>query len=175
LKVLPNHLLIEGHTDAQPYSGDKGYSNWELSSDRANSARKLLQDAGVGINQISQVRGYADQSLRVPSNPLDPSNRRVSLIVQWADASDPAKAVATLGAAGGSSGNEPGNGTVKPQADGTAAPAVPAEPSGKSSAPPSQTTTATPQGAVLKPPLAAAKPTWSQKIEAMMPGKKKQS
>jgi chemotaxis protein MotB len=86
LKVLPNHLLIEGHTDAQPYSSDTGYTNWELSSDRANSARRLLQQGGIGVNQISQVRGYADQMLRVPSNPLDPSNRRISLIVQWIDA-----------------------------------------------------------------------------------------
>lgn len=89
LKVLPNRLLIEGHTDAQPYSSDNGYTNWELSSDRANSARRLLQQGGVGTNQISQVRGYADQMLRVPSNPLDPSNRRISLIVQWADSAPP--------------------------------------------------------------------------------------
>jgi chemotaxis protein MotB len=89
LKVLPNHLLIEGHTDAQPFSGDSEYTNWELSADRANSARRLLQEGGVGANQISQVRGYADQMPRVPSNPLDPSNRRVSLIVQWADATAP--------------------------------------------------------------------------------------
>jgi chemotaxis protein MotB len=87
LKALPNHLLIEGHTDAQPYSGDTGYTNWELSSDRANAARRLLQQGGIGSNRISQVRGYADQLLRVPSNPLDPSNRRISLIVQWIDAS----------------------------------------------------------------------------------------
>lgn len=86
LKVLPNHLLIEGHTDAQPFSDDSGYTNWELSADRANSARRLLHQDGIGPNQISQVRGYADQMLRVPSNPLDPSNRRISLIVQWADA-----------------------------------------------------------------------------------------
>jgi chemotaxis protein MotB len=87
LKMLPNHLLIEGHTDAQPFSGGGDYTNWELSSDRANSARRLLQQGGVGPDQIAQVRGYADQKLRVPSNPLDPSNRRVSLIVQWADSS----------------------------------------------------------------------------------------
>jgi len=89
LKVLPNRLLIEGHTDAQPFSDDSNYTNWELSSDRANSARRLLQQDGIGQSQISQVRGYADQLLRVPSNPLDPSNRRISLIVQWADAMPP--------------------------------------------------------------------------------------
>jgi chemotaxis protein MotB len=77
LKVLPNRLLIEGHTDAQPFSGDSGYTNWELSADRANSARRLLQQDGIGPNQISQVRGYADQMLRVPSTrsilPIDAS------------------------------------------------------------------------------------------------------
>ncbi len=94
LKVLPNHLLIEGHTDSQPYSSDNGYTNWELSSDRANSARRVLQLGGVGPTQIAQVRGYADQLLHVPSNPLDPSNRRISLIVQWVTADTPLPKVA---------------------------------------------------------------------------------
>jgi chemotaxis protein MotB len=89
LKPLPNKLLLEGHTDAQPYSADNAYSNWELSADRANSARRLLQQDGVGTSQISQVRGYADQLLRVKNNPLDPTNRRISLIVQWVDARTP--------------------------------------------------------------------------------------
>jgi chemotaxis protein MotB len=89
LKPLPNHLLLEGHTDAQPYSTDNRYTNWELSADRANAARRLLQQDGVGKNQISQVRGYADQLLRVKNDPLDPSNRRISLIVQWVQASGP--------------------------------------------------------------------------------------
>jgi chemotaxis protein MotB len=86
LKPLPNHLLLEGHTDARPYSTDNGYTNWELSADRANSARRLLQADGVGQQQISQVRGYADQMLRVKNDPMDPSNRRISLIVQWVTA-----------------------------------------------------------------------------------------
>lgn len=85
LKPLPNHLLLEGHTDAQPYSTDNGYTNWELSADRANAARRLLQQDGVGKSQISQVRGYADQLLRVKNDPLDPTNRRISLIVQWVE------------------------------------------------------------------------------------------
>jgi chemotaxis protein MotB len=85
LKPLPNKLLLEGHTDAAPYSSDNGYTNWELSADRANSARRLLQTDGVGKDQISQVRGYADQLLRVKSDPMDPTNRRISLIVQWVE------------------------------------------------------------------------------------------
>ena len=83
LKSLPNRLLIEGHTDAQAYSPGSAYTNWELSADRANSARRLLQQDGVRADQVSQVRGYADQMLRVKNNPYDPSNRRISLIVEW--------------------------------------------------------------------------------------------
>ena len=82
LKTLPNSLLIEGHTDATQYSGDAGYSNWELSADRANSARRLLQQGGVRYDQVTQVRGYADQLLRVKNNPADPSNRRISILVK---------------------------------------------------------------------------------------------
>lgn len=83
LNTVPNRISIEGHTDAQPYSGAANYTNWELSTDRANAARRLMQAAGLRPNQVSQVRGYADQQLRVPSNPYDPSNRRISLIVQY--------------------------------------------------------------------------------------------
>jgi chemotaxis protein MotB len=80
---LPNRILIEGHTDAAPYATPNGYGNWELSSDRANAARRVMQSSGLRSNQVSQVRGYADQKLRVPEDPLDPSNRRISLIVQY--------------------------------------------------------------------------------------------
>ncbi|MFZ0770776.1 MAG: flagellar motor protein MotB [Candidatus Sulfotelmatobacter sp.] len=83
LGKLPNKLSIEGHTDAKPYAATGSYSNWELSSDRANAARRLMQANGVGAGQVTQVRGFADQRLRKPDNPLDPSNRRISLIVQY--------------------------------------------------------------------------------------------
>ena len=83
LKTLPNHLLIEGHTDAKPFGAANGYTNWELSSDRANSARRLIQDDGVKPEQVAQVRGYAAQSLRVPDNPFSASNRRISIVVQF--------------------------------------------------------------------------------------------
>jgi chemotaxis protein MotB len=82
LKTIPNNLLIEGHTDATQYSTDANYSNWELSADRANSARRLLQQHGVRPDQVTQVRGYADQFLRVKSNPFDPSNRRITILVR---------------------------------------------------------------------------------------------
>ena len=83
LSKLPNRLSIEGHTDSKPYSTSKTYSNWELSTDRANAARRLMQTSGIGPEQITQVRGFADQRLRKPDNPLDPSNRRISIIVQY--------------------------------------------------------------------------------------------
>jgi chemotaxis protein MotB len=80
---LPNHLLIEGHTDSKPFGGDGSYTNWELSSDRANSARKLMVAHGVRPEQIAQIRGFADRELRHPENPDHPSNRRISVIVQY--------------------------------------------------------------------------------------------
>jgi chemotaxis protein MotB len=83
LGKLPNKLSIEGHTDSKPYATTGSYSNWELSTDRANSARRLMQTNGVKADQVTQVRGFADQSLRNHDKPFDPSNRRISLIVQY--------------------------------------------------------------------------------------------
>jgi chemotaxis protein MotB len=104
LDKLPNRVMIEGHTDAQPYAGENGYSNWELSADRANAARRVLQENGVGPEQISQVRGYAAEKLKVPGDPLDPSNRRVSLIVQWEPTPVVAAPAAAAEGAGGGKG-----------------------------------------------------------------------
>ncbi len=83
LGQLPNNVLIEGHTDSKPFSGDGSYSNWELSTDRANSARKLMESSGLRPSQVGQVRGYADRQLRHPDDPESPSNRRISVIVQY--------------------------------------------------------------------------------------------
>jgi chemotaxis protein MotB len=83
LSQVPNQISIEGHTDANPYVSHDGYGNWELSTDRANAARRIMQADGLRPGRVAQVRGYADQQLRVPQNPLDPSNRRISLIVQY--------------------------------------------------------------------------------------------
>ncbi len=83
LGKAPNRLSIEGHTDAKPFVGKSSYSNWELSADRANAARRLMQQSGLRADQVSQVRGFADQRLRNPKEPLDPSNRRISIIVQY--------------------------------------------------------------------------------------------
>jgi chemotaxis protein MotB len=83
LGKIPNKIYVEGHTDAKPYSQNSSYTNWELSADRANATRRLIQENGVNADQVTQVRGFADQSLRKPDAPLDPANRRVSMIVQY--------------------------------------------------------------------------------------------
>ena len=83
LGKLPNNMLIEGHTDSKPYSEDASYGNWELSTDRANSARRIMEANGLRADQVGQVRGFADRQLRRPKEPTNASNRRVSVIVQY--------------------------------------------------------------------------------------------
>jgi len=83
LSTLPNKISIEGHTDSRPFAGGNSYGNWELSTDRGNATRRLMQQNGIRTDQVSQVRGYADQRLRKPDDPENASNRRISLIVQY--------------------------------------------------------------------------------------------
>ncbi len=86
LQKLPNRVIIEGHTDSRPLSRSHGYTNWELSADRANSARRVLKASGVSDKQIAQVRGYADTQPRDAKHPEHFTNRRVSIIVVMSDA-----------------------------------------------------------------------------------------
>jgi chemotaxis protein MotB len=94
---LPNPLSIEGHTDSKPYSGGKVYGNWELSTDRANTARRLMETSGLHPGQVIQVRGFADRKLRKPQQPEDASNRRVTLIIQAIPAPDPLPSIIARG------------------------------------------------------------------------------
>jgi chemotaxis protein MotB len=82
LKESGTGIVVEGHTDAAPF-GSPGYSNWELSSDRANAARRVLEAHGLGDGRIGEVRGYADHDLRDPKNPLDRANRRISVLLPY--------------------------------------------------------------------------------------------
>ena len=77
-------IVVEGHTDSAPF-GSAGYSNWELSSDRAQAARRALNSAGISHARIQHIRGYADRHLRKPKDPLDPSNRRTSILLPFSD------------------------------------------------------------------------------------------
>jgi chemotaxis protein MotB len=94
---LPNKVVIEGHTDAHSFSGRKDYSNWELSSDRANSARRWMEANGMRLDQVTQVRGYAAEKPRNPADPEDPSNRRVTLIIQNSPVASDAAATSATG------------------------------------------------------------------------------
>ncbi len=83
LKKLNNPIMIEGHTDSRPLGRAGGYSNWELSTDRANSARRAMEEAGINPKEILAVRGYADHKLLRPEEPTHFSNRRVSILVAY--------------------------------------------------------------------------------------------
>ncbi len=79
---LPNYVEIEGHTDSRGYKNKADYSNWELSADRSNSARRVLERNGFWEGQVVKVTGFADQKLRNPENPFDVVNRRVSILIK---------------------------------------------------------------------------------------------
>jgi len=81
LRKLPNEITVEGHTDSRPY-GTNNYTNWELSADRANVARRILDENGIKPGQITSIMGCADRNLRNPANPMDYQNRRVSILVR---------------------------------------------------------------------------------------------
>ena len=94
LSPLRNPIILEGHTDASQYAGM--YSNWELSADRANAARRTMEAAGLNGARVVEVRGMADRQLRNPGNPLDPRNRRITILLPFvtspAGEADPAAA-----------------------------------------------------------------------------------
>jgi chemotaxis protein MotB len=171
LKPLPNALLIEGHTDATQYSTDANYGNWELSADRANSARRLLQQDGVRSDQVTQVRGYADQLLRVKNNPLDPSNRRISILVKNSEAPVP-------NLPGIKVADRPKDAQTPKSAAGPSSPQsnlqIPSHPANpvpiKAAQAPSQAKPTAPVS-VAKP--SPAKPGLMDKFKAMLPGAKK--
>ena len=89
LTEVPNRLTVEGHTDAQPFpGGDKGYSNWELSADRANASRRELGAGGLSEARMLRVQGLAASKLLDAKDPNSPLNRRISIIVMNRDAED---------------------------------------------------------------------------------------
>lgn len=86
LSKINNKISIEGHTDARPFpGGNRGYTNWELSADRANATRRVLFETGINPSQILEIRGYADNRLRNKNNPFDVLNRRISIIVKYTE------------------------------------------------------------------------------------------
>ena len=89
LAEVPNHLKLEGHTDAQPFgAGERGYSNWELSSDRANASRRELNAGGLPEDRVLLVQGHASSLLFDNSDPQGAVNRRISITVMNREAED---------------------------------------------------------------------------------------
>jgi chemotaxis protein MotB len=78
---LPNQISIRGHTDAKPYGKDAAYTNWELSADRANAARRSILNNGFDVKRIENVQGKADRELLVENDPQSARNRRISIIL----------------------------------------------------------------------------------------------
>ncbi len=82
LGTMTNDVVVEGHTDSLPFGSGRTYSNWELSADRANAARRVMEAVGLNPGQVQSVRGFAATQLRLPEAPMDPRNRRVSIVVR---------------------------------------------------------------------------------------------
>ncbi len=82
---MPHQLVISGHTDSRPFAGSTSYTNWELSSDRANATRRALLDAGLPRDRIAQVSGLADTKPLVSDRPDAPENRRISVLLAYPD------------------------------------------------------------------------------------------
>lgn len=83
IRRLPNEVAVEGHTDSRPYAGAPNYSNWELSADRANASRRILEASGLPSEKIAHVVGYADRHLANRADPYEAANRRISIIVRF--------------------------------------------------------------------------------------------
>jgi chemotaxis protein MotB len=81
LNSVPNRISLSGHTDAKPYAGTRGYTNWDLSAERANAARRELESGGLDSSKIARVVGLASSVLFDRANPYNPINRRISIIV----------------------------------------------------------------------------------------------
>jgi chemotaxis protein MotB len=120
LATMSNRIMIEGHTDSRPY-GRSNYSNWELSTDRAHEARRILISAGLPDPNVYQVRGFADRDLLVPEEPNSPRNRRITITVLDPEAPLPS----TPSAPAAESAADGGAAEAEPAADGGAAAAAP--------------------------------------------------
>ena len=130
LNSVPNRVSLTGHTDVTPYAGITGYTNWDLSTDRANAARRALEAAGLATDKVSRIVGLSSAVLFDKENPRNPVNRRISIIVMTREAEQ--EALKTDLPSVASNAAEPAGATEPPGAIGTGAigTAVAAEPAG---------------------------------------------
>ena len=96
LNSVPNHLSVTGHTDSAPYLGGSGRTNWDLSADRANAARRALEAAGLSTDKTARVVGLSSSVLFNRQDPRDPINRRISIIVMTHQAEEDAARIEAL-------------------------------------------------------------------------------
>src|SRR5215471_17013532 len=101
---LPYHLAIGGHTDARPFRNNSFYSNWELSAARALNTRRAMEEAGLPAGHVERVVGYADSAPLTPNDPLNPANRRISILILDPQAAKPAST--TVAAIAGKQGSK---------------------------------------------------------------------
>jgi chemotaxis protein MotB len=94
LAPMNNGVIVEGHTDARPFAGS--YGNWELSADRANAARRVLEEGGVSPARIREVRGLADRDARADADSYDPRNRRITIVLPFSDSATDSTAASPL-------------------------------------------------------------------------------
>jgi chemotaxis protein MotB len=121
LSSVPNRISITGHTDIRPYPGQGGYSNWELSADRANAARRALVMAGLPDDKIARVVGLSSSVLFDKQDPQSPINRRISIVIMTKQAEEDALKTDVASATPASAA--PAGGTSVPASSGTSSPA----------------------------------------------------
>jgi chemotaxis protein MotB len=78
---LPNRIAVSGHTDSTPYSANSSYTNWELSTDRAQASRRVLVEDGLPAARVQRVMGKADREPLIANDPASPRNRRISIVL----------------------------------------------------------------------------------------------
>ena len=83
IAAVPNEVIIRGHTDARPYAPGQAMNNWTLSTSRAEATRAALVRAGLGLNRFARIEGVADREPYIRKDPLDPRNRRMSVVLAW--------------------------------------------------------------------------------------------
>ncbi|MBV6869656.1 flagellar motor protein MotB [Xanthomonas euvesicatoria] len=160
INQVPNHISITGHTDTTAYSSDAGYTNWELSADRANAARRALVAGGMSDAKVTRVVGLSSSVLFDKTDPQNPINRRISIVVMTQDAENAALAGADQGVALSKSLHDAD--TQVPDLSGAAATGTvgtPAESAKPAAAPPvAAAAAATPAPALASAGTAAARP-----------------
>lgn len=162
MRHVKNEVILEGHTDRRQYKTNE-YGNWELSTERANAARRLLISGGLDGGRVTEVRGYADTRLLHPNDPLDPENRRVSILVKYQHPTKSADDDKPASPGGAAAHGKDGEKAAPPPAEkggGTAAPTTEASPAAaKGTESPAETPPATkgaaPAASPPQPPVPA--------------------